>query len=82
MGFFSKLVDNELEVNFHMCHESTIISIENLKDQFLDRLCFHSEMTVVKERPVQSVPNVLSIFYVTNSMAENAGEEEVEKYFG
>lgn len=58
MGCFSKLVDNELEGKFHVSHESTIIGKEDLQDEFLNHLSCHTEVTEVKERPVQSTHDV------------------------
>lgn len=68
VGCFSNLVDNELESRFHACHEGTVIGKEDLHDQFLDHIGFHSEAMEVKERSVQSIPDVHSIPLVSGSM--------------
>lgn len=63
-GRFSKLVDNELEGRFRVFHKGIITCKEVLQDQFIDRFGFYTEVTEVKERPVQSIPDVHSMFYV------------------
>lgn len=46
VGFFSKLVDNELEGRFHVCYEGTV----TVKEGF-DLLGFCIEVMEVKKRP-------------------------------